>query len=145
LQYHFHDSIMRQARKRLRLVWQRAFLVVGALLCLCVSDSAGPRLVPLPALPVVHSFETLPVNRDHSFTRTPSPPKGPNAYIEMLVGGQYRARDRHQNTPTATHTPAASLQLKPGILKSTPNTYTPVDFETASFSVPTGRAPPRFV
>lgn len=144
MQYDFHDSHMMQARIRLRLVWRRAFLVVGVLLCLCVSDSAGPRLVPLPASPVDLSFEALPANGDDSFSRAPSPPKGPNAYIEMLVAGQYRARDRHQNTPTVTHAPAASLQLKSGTLESTRNTYAPLDFETASVSAPTGRAPPRF-
>lgn len=135
---------MKQVGRIARLPWNRAVLVVGALLCLCVSDSAGPRLLPLPTLNVPLAVNQCTLNSGTGLSGTHNRETGPNAYIEMVVGSQYRGRDRHQQVTPTTHAPLASLQLKPGNLKSAPETYPPLNFQTPPLSIAQVRGPPRF-
>ena len=123
-------------------LWRRAILVVGALLSLCVSDSAGPRLLPLPALCVSFTVNGFSANSDTRTSPTPNPNREPSTYLQMLVGSQYRARDRHHHVQPATHAPEASVDLKPSSFTTTIETYAHLIFRTASLSIPTGRAPP---
>lgn len=140
----FITIMMKQASSKTGLFWSRAILVVGALLCLCVSDSAGPRLLPLPAPCVPLAFSAFLPNSGACASRTPSPNREPNTYLQMVASSHYRARDRHHQVQAATHAPESSYQLQPSNLATTPETYAPLNFRTTSLSIPTGRAPPRF-
>lgn len=135
---------MRQSRNKAGLFWHRAIVVAGALVCLCISDSAGPRLLPLPPtlIVVVNSFSLA---SGPCASRIPGPNREPSPHFEMVARAQYRARDRHHQVQPATHAPQASLQLQPINLARTPVTYAPLDYNTVSLSIPSGRAPPRSV
>jgi hypothetical protein len=136
--------IMKQPRSKTRLYYHRAILVVGALLCLCVSDSAGPRLLPLFTPSEVFAVKPFPLDNCPWASRVPNSNREPSPYIEMVVGSQYRVRDRHHEVQPATHSPKTSLQLQPSNLADAPETYAPINFKAASLSKPTGRAPPHF-
>jgi hypothetical protein len=138
--------MMKQVSNKPRLFWCRAILFAGTLLCLCVSDSAGLRLLPLPASNGSHDVKLSLRASGVSTSRTPSPNKeSNNTYLQMVSGSQYRARDRHYHAQAATHAPAASCLLQPNYRETTPETYAPLNFKTALLSTPKGRAPPRFV
>lgn len=139
----FIITMIKQASSGAGLFWRRAILVVGALLSLCVSDSAGPRLLPLPAQGVPVAVNGFAANRDSRTSPTPNPNREPNTYFQMLAGSQYRARDRHRHVQPATHAPEASVDLKPSSSTTTTETYAHLIFWAASLSIPTGRAPPR--
>lgn len=125
-------------------VWMRAILVVGGLLSLCISDSAGPRLLPLPlTTPTVATSSFYPNSNPHA-SRIPGPNREPTPHFEM-VGAQYRARDGHHQVQLATHAPQTSLQLQLVNLAGTPSTYAPLDYKALSLSIPSGRAPPQSV
>lgn len=121
---------------------QRAFLVVGALFCLCLSDSVGPRLLPLPNLSGALNLSSSP-NDGSSASRTPNSGKEINPHIEMLASSQYRVRDRHYHVQLATHAPQDPLQPQCLTLARVPEVYVPLEFNAGSFSIPAGRAPPR--
>ena len=121
---------------------ERALLIVWALFCLCVSDSAGPRLLPLPNLS--ESNFRIALNRGIATTRTPSPAKDQSPYIEMLAGSQYRTRD-YNNEQIATHSPQGDSQLCCPTLTSAPATYAPFKVRAPSLSISNGRAPPRLI
>lgn len=135
---------MKQASIKPWLFSRRTILFVGTLLCLCVSDSAGLRLLPLPAPVLTLAAGALPHESESCASRTPSPNCGPTTYLQMVAGSQYRARDRHYHVQPVTHAPVAACQLQPSCLTITPETYASRNLETPSLSIPTGRAPPRF-
>lgn len=135
---------MTQASKKSVLFSRRALLVFGALLCLCASDSAGPRLLPLPALNVTSTVRTFSPDSTGA-SRRPSPNKEPNVYLQMVAGSQYRARDYQSDAQPATPALQASCQLQANALATAPETYASLKFKSAPLSIPAGRAPPRFV
>ena len=133
--------MVKQGNNKSRLFSRRAILFAGTLLCLCASDSAGLRLLPLPESGLPLAVSALP----HEYaSRTPSPNREPGTYLQMVAGSLYRARDRHYYVQPATHAPVASCQLQPSSLTTTPELYAPLNPGTASLSIPAGRAPPRF-
>lgn len=136
---------MKQANTKPRLFWCRAILFVGTLLCLSVSDSAGLRLLPLPASNTSHDVNLSPRVSGVSASQTPNPNREPNTYLQMVSGSQYRARDRHYHVQVATLTPEAACKLRPSGAATIPEAYAPLKLTTASLSIPTGRAPPRLV
>ena len=140
----FITNTMKQASCKTGSSWRRAVFVVGALLCLCVSDSAGPRLLPLPALSVPPAVSTFRPAGDGCLSRSPSPNREPNAYFQMVAGSHHRGRDRQHDVQPMAHPPAVSCQLQPSALATTPDTYASLNFKTAPLSIPKGRAPPRF-
>lgn len=127
------------------LFWKRLILVVGALVCLCISDSAGPRLLPLPAPTLVVAVKSVSLISSPCASQIPGPSREPSPYFEMVTGSQYRARDRHHHTQPATHAPQASLPQPPIKLADSPVTHTALDYNAVSLSIPPGRAPPRSV
>jgi len=136
-------NIMRQSGNKAGLFRQRAILVIGALACLCVSDSAGPRLLPLPATTLIIADNSNSLISSPCASRIPGSSREPSPHFEMVTGSQYRARDRHHHVPIATHVRQASLQLRPINLAGIPVTYCPLNHNTVSLSIPKGRAPPR--
>jgi hypothetical protein len=138
-------NTMKQTSSKTRLFWRRTIFVIGALFCLCVSDSAGPRLLPLPAPSISPTLRAFSPERGNWASRTPSPNKEQTPYLQMVGGWQYRARDYHYHAQPATHAPQGFCRLQQSNLVTTPETYAPLNFKTPSLSIPTGRAPPRFV
>jgi hypothetical protein len=134
---------MKQASGKAGVFSHRAITVLGALFCLCASDSAGPRLLPLPALNIAVAGNPCASKSGNGASRTPTPGNEPTAHIEILGGCQYRGRDRQQQSPPATHAPRACLQLKSGYLESTAENYTPSTYEPVSLSIKKDRGPPR--
>lgn len=133
---------MRQSDRTAARFWQRSILIVGALLCLCVSDSAGPRLRPLPSLSVPIAVSKYPLNRTACASEAPRRDREPSAYNKIVAGTQYRARERDDKVQPATHAPQTSLQLQTTNLAGLPAIYAPLNFKTPSLSLPMGRAPP---
>lgn len=135
---------MKQASYKPGLFWCRAIVFVGILVCLCISDSAGLRLLPLPASSSFLDVNLFPRVGGADVSRTPSPNSESNTYLKMVSGSQYRARDGHYQLQLATHAPEVSCQLQPSNLVGTSETDSPVIFKPAPLSTPKGRAPPRF-
>lgn len=123
--------------------WQRTILVVAALVCLCVSDSAGPRLLPLPALAPISARDFCSHVSDCT-ALVPSQKKKPCTYIEM-VASQYRAREGDNHEQPATHNFQASLNLQPTNLARAAAVFAPLNVNTPSLSAPVVRGPPCFV
>lgn len=138
----FITIIMKLAGKRVLLFWQRTLLVVGALLCLCVSDSAGPRLLPLPGPSSTIAVSVFPADNCPSASQQPSPERESNTYNKIVAGSQYRARERHHHVQSATPAPQTFVQPQPTNLASAPTIYAPFNFKSPSISLPTDRAPP---
>ena len=122
---------------------KRAILVLGVLLCLCVSDSAGPRLFPLPASAGVNvEAEAFSAASCLGVSQTQNQNREPHAYLQMVAASQYRARDCHSQGQLATHAPHRFCQSQSTALITTAETYAPFNIKTEFLSVPTGRAPP---
>ena len=135
---------MKSRLSRNAVFLQRAILVVGALLCLCVSDSAGPRLFPLPTAGTNTELGEFSFDGCSYVSGNPDQNREPNAYLQMVAASQYRARDCHHHGQQATHAPHGFCQPQPSSLTTTPDTYAPLSFKTKFHSIPTGRGPPRF-
>ena len=134
---------MKQATSRIRCFGRRGVFVIGALLCLCASDSAGLRLLPLPAFSDV-TLSTFPLDsRGSRASRSPSSNREPNAYLEMVAGSHYRVRDYQSTGQTATHSPELFCKLQPTPVAITPETSAILGFKSPHLSIQRGRAPPR--
>lgn len=122
-----------------RYISQRGVLVIGALICLCLSDSVGPRLLPLPALSKVEGFERLKCETRAS--RTPNPSRDSKRRIEIMVGSQYRPGDSHSEPQAADLTHRTSLASVAVLYRIT---FVGSTFYKASpvLSEPSGRGPP---
>jgi len=124
-------------------VLRRAILIITALGSLCVSDTAGPRLLPLPT-PEASAQSTSASSVDFV---SPSPNRDdePGEHMAMTAGVQYRQRDRHQHTQTAAHSVQQLLELPVTeslqfhLLHSIPKS------KPAFLSIHTGRAPPHSI
>ena len=137
----FITIIMKLAGKKPVLFWQRTLLVVGALLCLCVSDSAGPRLLPLPGNSSTFAVSVFPVGNCSSASQAPGPERE-STYNKMVAGSHYRARERHNDVRSSTPAVQTFVQLPPANLASSPAIYAPFNFKSPSLLHSIGRAPP---
>lgn len=127
------------------MVKWRALLIIGALVSLCLSDSVGPRLMPLP----VSEISTTSVERqqgiDPKASRAPTSTKGSKPWVEMASTAPNRAGARHKQVQPATHAPQNIFEAPPDIVQDDPAAYGPLFLFTASVSRPPGRGPPRLV
>ena len=127
---------------KVRRVGLRAILILVALGSLCVSDSAGPRLLPLPTPPI---SEQRVVSPSGAFASPSGHSSERGVYMEMVAGIQYRPRDRHQHEEPSTRAPEQSMLVplidiqRVNLLEQLPKP------KPASLSRPKGRAPPRLV
>ncbi len=80
---------------------------VFAVVPLCISDSAGPRLFPLG--PAVEPTSTS-VRSDFA-TSVPSRDCSRSGYFELICGFQFRQRDRQDDVQTVETAIAPALQL----------------------------------
>jgi hypothetical protein len=137
---------MRQYGIKAGTVKWRALLIIGALISLCLSDTVGPRLLPLPVSELVTtaSAEGQP-GPELAASRTPSPTKGSSPRVEMAVTAHSRAGADHKQVQAAAHNPHSVLEAPADIILDTLNAYQPLYSLAAQVSRPPGRAPPRLV
>lgn len=136
---------MKQAGFSIGMFSQRTAIVLVALFCLCVSDSAGPRLAPLPNPAVIVSpgRNMLPEAGCFGFSsQLPDQNKEPHAYLQIVGGSNYRNRDHHHDPQPVAQEPQAPYELQLTKLATTPRSYLPRSYKTAPPSVHKGRGPP---
>ena len=132
--------IMKAADNKSRLFWLRAILVLGAVGCLCVSDSAEPRLLPLPS-PTTAETKVLFSASDFA---SPVPQSSERtAHMAMIAGVQYRPRDRQQHVQPATPALEQSSYIPLITFKTIHRLEGITKPKSVSLSLPIGRAPPR--
>jgi hypothetical protein len=122
----------------------RALLIIGALISLCLSDSVGPRLLPLPISEIVTTASAEGWQGfEPTATHAPAPTKGANPRVEMAATPQNRAGVKH--VQVAAHTPKGMPEAPADIIVDALSAYQPLHRLTALASRPPGRAPPRLV
>ena len=124
----------------------RALLIIGALVSLCLSDTVGPRLLPLPVSEVITitSAEGQQAT-ELSASSGPVPTKGVSPRVEMVATAQNRAGADHQHGQVATHALRGVFDAPPGIILDGLSVYQPLYSLSALASRPPGRAPPLLV
>jgi len=119
----------------------RALVVLGALLSLCVSDSVGPRLLPLPA-----ASERAAVQRQaFEFADASSAPtrEHPSVVRVAMAAPARKLADDVQHTRHVAESAAESLVTPTNDGRSfTQTTYSPVHATPSAVTRPPGRAPP---
>ena len=127
-----------------RIKW-RALLIIGALISLCLSDTVGPRLLPLP---VTELATTAPAegwpSPETTASRTPPSSKGLGSRVDMAASSQNRAGVDHKHMQEAAQS-SSVLQAPAGIILDTLNAYKPLYSLATQVSRPPGRGPPRLV
>ena len=127
---------------RSRLLDLRAFLVVAALISLCVSNNVGPSFLPLPDL-ADRLAENPQSNQRDAASRHPSPTES-DSFPVPIMGYTQKKRVAKQVQPLDTTLTAGFVP--PGYARVAAELSFPVFLLTpASVSQPPGRAPPRLV
>ena len=119
----------------------RAYVVVAALLSLCVSSNVGPRFLPLPAL---ENYAADNLQQTTGATASRSHSTGSASFRVPMAQAQKRADRELQAQP---------LAVMPGIEFIPPKdtrvfaefNHPDVLLTVALASLPSGRAPPRLV
>jgi len=123
----------------------RALLILGALVSLCLSDSVGPRLMPLPVSEVVAASAGAKLCDEFAASRAPSSTKGLITRMEMAATAQNRASARHQQMQTATHAAQGMFEAPAVSILKIHGAYAPLFSFATPVLRPPGRAPPRLV
>lgn len=124
----------------------RALLIIGALISLCLSDTVGPRLLPLPVSEIVTTASVEGQQGiEAAASRVPSSTKGSGPRVEMAATAQNRAGADHKHVQVAAHAPQGVLEVPADIILDGLSAYQPHYSRTAQSSRPPGRAPPRLV
>lgn len=131
---------MRLASTRHWIFCRRAILIIGALGTLCVSDSAGLRLLPLPNPTVAEATVSFSAE---DFASPAPQSSGRTAHMAMIAGQQYRVRDRHQHIQPAILAPEQSANIPPIEIRCVRHLSATRKIKATSLSIPIGRAPPR--
>ena len=121
----------------------RLMLITGALLALCISDSVGPRLLPLPASHIIKAAAQSQLSGGTAASPKPAPTKGSGPRMEMAAAPQFRAGSHQQQVQPATHTPQSVGELPVTIVRPAPPDYRPLMYLAEAGGVSAGRAPPR--
>jgi hypothetical protein len=135
---------MASGTDKARALSLRALVVFCALLSLCVSDNVGPRLLPLPHGP---GLAPTPAPFDPGQAAAPGPSHGrtEGRRVEMVSAPQSRAGAERQTTQSAALAPKFELAAAPAPRSLRRELYPPSGQNSAPFSHPKGRAPPRLV
>jgi hypothetical protein len=119
----------------------RAFLVITALISLCVSINVGPRFLPLPKVTDGAAEEPQENQRDQA-SRHPTPVASDSFRVPMMAQTQKRADKEPEPQPFAT-TLKDSFVLPNDARDVTEFSYSIPLLISPSVSQPSGRAPPR--
>lgn len=121
---------------------QRALVIAGALFCLCISASVGPRLLPLPNLCIVPGVKPA-LNTAFSSFQTSGNTQEQNAHIQISAGSQYRTRDRNEQLQIRAHATHTLLSFTSLIRTCIRPVYQAFNFKAPSLSLSSGRSPPK--
>lgn len=122
--------------KPIMSIW-RTLPIVFALFSLCVSDTEGPRLLPLPG-----TIAEVALNKDGPETAGDFDSRRQSNRIQMVGGTQASPRDRSNQDQTATHAFQGFTQLR-SIRTHTISKNLALFPKTPQSATPPGRAPPR--
>lgn len=137
---------MRQYGIKAGTVKWRALLIIGALISLCLSDTVGPRLLPLPVSELATTaYPDAPLGAEPTASRAPSPTKGSGPRVEMAATSHGRAGADHKHVQVAIHTLRGMFEAPADTISYAPSAYQPLYSLKAQDSRPPGRAPPRLV
>lgn len=132
---------MASGADRTRALSLRALVIFCALLSLCVSDTVGPRLLPLPA-----TMESAAADRQavEGADVTPAPSRGGTAAVrEVMAPPARKQAGAERHTLHVTTAVAEGLVKPPAEVPSSPRaTYSPAPQSSAAVTRPPGRAPP---
>jgi hypothetical protein len=124
----------------------RALLIIGVLISLCLSDTVGPRLLPIPVSGVVTTASAdVQQGTEPAASSAPASTKGVSPRVEMAGTAQNRAGADHKHVQVAAQTPRGVPEAPAGIILGGPGAYRPLYSLSALVSRPPGRAPPRLV
>lgn len=120
----------------------RALIIFCALLSLCVSDTVGPRLLPLPAS-ASGSAATAWQAADGADV-TPAPSGGETAVVRVAMAAPGRKQAGAEHQPLHDAARAAEVLLTVPAVERQPahTSYYYVLVTSAAVSRPPGRAPP---
>lgn len=130
---------MPSGKDETRALSLRALIIFCALLSLCVSDTVGPRLLPLPAA-AAHSASHTQTVEDAS----PAPSGGASELVRVVMAAPARKHDGagHHSLHAIPHADVR-LVTPPGIaLTYLQTTCPPSPASSAAVTRPPGRAPP---
>lgn len=117
----------------------RALFTLGALLSLCVSDTVGPRLLPLPA-----SAGHAPASRQAVENASPAPSEGASKVVRVVMAAPSRKQEGagHHSLHAIPHA-GDGLVTPPSVLRTfLQTTCPPSPASSAVVTRPPGRAPP---
>lgn len=132
---------MTPATNKTRALSLRAFVVVCALLSLCVSDTVGPRLLPLPgALATTTADWRVLEGTDVN----PLPSRPETAVVrEAMAPPARKEAGGERHTLHVTAGLARTLVRPPAeVPSSARTTYSPAAQSSSALTRPPGRAPP---
>ncbi len=121
---------------RMRVLSARSLVIFCALLSLCVSDTVGPRLLPLPASADRQAVEGTDV--------TFAPSRGASAVVREAMAPPARRQAGAERHALHVTTGVAGGLVKPPaeIPSSSRDSYSPAPHSSAALTRPPGRAPP---
>jgi hypothetical protein len=120
----------------------RALVVLGALLSLCVSDTVGPRLLPLPSQ-VGQAAERRQSVGEPGCSSAPTSGHPEVVRVAMTAPARKQAGAEQHTTHVTAHAAATHVSApEPGALSSVQTTYSPTHAASANATRPRGRAPP---
>lgn len=118
----------------------RALLIFGALVALCVSDTVGPRLLPLP---VAAGHEAMDWQASEDADVTPAPSPGDSLVVRVaMVAPTRKLADGEHHLHITAHAAAGHIKPPGSARPFVKATYSPAPASSAVVSRPPGRAPP---
>lgn len=117
----------------------RALFTLGALLSLCVSDTVGPRLLPLPAVAAYSAASTQAAEN-----ASPAPSGGASKVVRVVMAAPARKQEGAGNHSLHAIPHAdGGLVTPPGVVHSFLQTTCPSSPASSAVATrPPGRAPP---
>lgn len=123
---------------------RRAFLIIPALISLCVSGNVGPRFLPLPGVSD-RIGATQGESQNNTSAPLPSPHESDHFRVPMMAQSHKRAGTEQHPQPFATPALMSGFEL-PDKAQAISEFCDEFPFcPSASVSRPPGRAPPRLV
>lgn len=119
----------------------RVLITLGALLSLCVSDSVGPRLLPLPAASE-RAAERRQAFDAADVSHAPARECPAVVRVAMAAPARKQAGAEQQPLHVAAHAAEGLISPAPDAGPFAQTTYSPIHATTATATRPPGRAPP---
>ena len=133
--------LMPSSADKTRALSLRALIIFCALLSLCVSDTVGPRLLPLPGAAITTAADRHALE---GFDVTPTPSRLATAVVREVMAPPVRkeAGGERQALHVTAIVAEALVRLPVGISSFAWTTHSPAPQSSAAVTRPPGRAPP---